>query len=76
MLQYTAYFDELADPSGFEPEPGAPEAPIISKLYYGSIELYEVFGREEVWPADDTGDPGSPRLRGWGPNEDSFLTLS
>ena len=24
-----------AGPSGFEPESGAPEAPMLSKLYYG-----------------------------------------
>jgi len=25
---------KLAGPSGFEPESGAPEAPMLSKLYY------------------------------------------
>ena len=26
-----------AGPSGFEPESGAPEAPMLSKLYYGPL---------------------------------------
>ena len=39
VIQYTAMYNELADPPGFEPGPEAPEAPIISKLYYGSIEF-------------------------------------
>ena len=61
MIKYTGVYNELADPSGFEPESEAPEAPIISRLYHGSIECeVEVFGREEVWPVDEPGDPGVP----------------
>ena len=38
--------DGLADPSGFEPESEAPEAPILSRLYYGSMRIIKMFGRE------------------------------
>ena len=40
-----------ADPPGFEPGSEAPETPIISRLYHGSIRIIESgrsFGREKV----------------------------
>lgn len=40
ILRYTAvyepFFNNLADPPGFEPESEAPEASMLSKLYYES----------------------------------------
>lgn len=33
---------DVADPSGFEPESEAPEAPMLSKLYYESLWNFEV----------------------------------
>ena len=33
---YEPFFNKLADPPGFEPESEAPEASMLSKLYYES----------------------------------------
>ena len=33
---YEPFFNNLADPPGFEPESEAPEASMLSKLYYES----------------------------------------
>lgn len=34
------YFENITDPPGFEPGPEAPEASILSRLYYESNSLY------------------------------------
>lgn len=67
-----------ADPPGFEPGSRAPEAPMLSKLYYRSNQInVEELGRVRgLKPVDEPGIL-SLRLRGRRPNEDfSFLTLS
>ena len=46
---YEPFFNNLADPPGFEPESEAPETPIISRLYHGSNDHKVIrFGREKV----------------------------
>lgn len=67
-----------ADLPGFEPGSRAPEAPMLSKLYYRSNQInVEELGRVRgLKPVDEPGIL-SLRLRGRRPNEDfSFLTLS
>ena len=77
-LQYGFEPESEADLPGFEPGSRAPEAPMLSKLYYRSNQInVEELGRVRgLKPVDEPGIL-SLRLRGRRPNEDfSFLNLS